>query len=194
MAPRSGSALRRVLRGDEHRPLGVCGECLGDAGTATTNEPARASRTAAGIHTTSTTASAGLISSAAAASAVLSRPTRRSKTTPAYSPLSLLSQAPRSPASGYFERMTRGMTARRRIRDCPSAAVLAVPVSIAGAACLGTLGSRPRRPGSASPTIAPVNEIAALVAIARAYPSLKHLSVSRATIYRALDRAGAEAR
>src|SRR5689334_21566906 len=39
--------------------------------TATTNDPARANCTAAGIQTTSTTASAGLISSTAAASAVL---------------------------------------------------------------------------------------------------------------------------
>jgi len=37
---------------------------------ATTNEPARANWTAAAIHTTSTTASAGLIISAAASSAV----------------------------------------------------------------------------------------------------------------------------
>ena len=31
MAPGLGLALRRVLRGDEHRPLGVCRECVGDA-------------------------------------------------------------------------------------------------------------------------------------------------------------------
>ena len=31
MAPGVGWALRRVLGGDEHRPLGVCGECVGDA-------------------------------------------------------------------------------------------------------------------------------------------------------------------
>ncbi|MCW3026821.1 MAG: hypothetical protein JWN81_32, partial [Solirubrobacterales bacterium] len=31
MAPGIGSALRGVLGGDEHRPLGVCRECVGDA-------------------------------------------------------------------------------------------------------------------------------------------------------------------
>jgi hypothetical protein len=31
MAPGMGLALRRALRGDEHRPLGVCRECVGDA-------------------------------------------------------------------------------------------------------------------------------------------------------------------
>ena len=31
MARGIGLALRRVLRGDEHRPLGMCGECVGDA-------------------------------------------------------------------------------------------------------------------------------------------------------------------
>ena len=145
MAPGKDLALRRVLGGDEHRPLGVCRKGVRDAaeesapdraspplpahnqsgvdlfsdlidrrghrfvgprgpsggvvatpagtrgalfgnsfaiasscssispsfGTATTNEPARANCTAAGIQTTNTTASAGLISSAAAVSAVL---------------------------------------------------------------------------------------------------------------------------
>jgi hypothetical protein len=31
MAPGMCLALRRVLRGDEHRPLGMCRECAGDA-------------------------------------------------------------------------------------------------------------------------------------------------------------------
>src|SRR6185312_10770992 len=31
MAPGPGSALRRALRRDEHRPLGVCRERVGDA-------------------------------------------------------------------------------------------------------------------------------------------------------------------
>ena len=31
MAPGMRLALRRVLRGDEQRPLGVCRECVGDA-------------------------------------------------------------------------------------------------------------------------------------------------------------------
>jgi hypothetical protein len=31
MAPRTGSALRRVLGDDEHRPLGVRRECAGHA-------------------------------------------------------------------------------------------------------------------------------------------------------------------
>ena len=31
MAPGIGLALRRVLGGDEHRPLGVCREWVGDA-------------------------------------------------------------------------------------------------------------------------------------------------------------------
>jgi hypothetical protein len=31
MASGLGLALRRALRGDEHRPLGVCRECVGDA-------------------------------------------------------------------------------------------------------------------------------------------------------------------
>ena len=31
MALGTGSALRRALRGDEQRPLGVCRECTGDA-------------------------------------------------------------------------------------------------------------------------------------------------------------------
>jgi hypothetical protein len=31
MPPGTGLALRRALRGDEHRPLGVCRECVRDA-------------------------------------------------------------------------------------------------------------------------------------------------------------------
>src|SRR5205807_9425647 len=31
MAPGPSLALRRALRGDEHRPLGMCRECVGDA-------------------------------------------------------------------------------------------------------------------------------------------------------------------
>jgi hypothetical protein len=31
MAPGLGLALRRALRGDEQRPLGVCRQCVGDA-------------------------------------------------------------------------------------------------------------------------------------------------------------------
>ena len=68
----------RVMAAPAHpqRPSAICRAAatspssISSFGTATTNEPDRANRTAAGIHTTNTTASAGLISSTAAASAV----------------------------------------------------------------------------------------------------------------------------
>jgi len=81
-------------------------------GTATTNETARANCTAAGVHTTKTTASAGLISSVAAASAVFdpSDPSWQNNT-------GLFTAQPpvarsRSPGSAYFAAKLEDVTIR----------------------------------------------------------------------------------
>ena len=53
MAPGMGLARRRVLGGDEHRPLGVCRECVGDAAeeqNSAWRRPRASSTTASSAH------------------------------------------------------------------------------------------------------------------------------------------------